>query len=118
MVSQYYRTVCRGRQSKKLMKMLKKSKKEFINLDKIKYLTLQFNSNIMTGITDQGRTKIERVAVIINYPGTPDAQLIRIIPVDNDKASTQAKATQEILEKYELFDMVEFLSFDTTDTNT
>ena len=39
-------------------------------------------------------------------------------PVDNGKASTQAKAIQEILEEWEPFDIVEFLSLDATVTNT
>ena len=72
----------------------------------------------MTETTGQVRKKIERVAVIITCPVIPDAQLIGIIPVDNGKASTQAKVIQEILEEWELFDIVEFLSFDTTETNT
>ena len=72
----------------------------------------------MTETTGQGRKKIERVTVIITCPGIPDAQLIGIVRVDNGKANTQAKPIQEILEEWELFDMVEFLSFDTTATNT
>ena len=94
-----------------------KIKKDFINLAKNKCLTLHFDSKI-TETAGQGRKKNERVAVIITCPGIPDAQLICIVPVDNGKASTQAKAIQEILEEWELFDMVEFLSFDTTATNT
>ena len=95
-----------------------KIKKEFINLAKNKCLTLHFDSKIITETTGQGRKKIERVAVIITCPGIPDAQLIWIVPVDNGKASTQANAIQENLEEWELFDMVEFLLFDTTATNT
>ena len=58
------------------------------------------------------------MAVIITCPGIPDDQLIGIVPADNGKASTQAKAIKEILEEWELFDMVEIRSLDTTATNT
>ena len=102
----------------KVIENAQKIKKEFINLVEDEYLTLHFNSKIMTETTGQGRKKKERVAVIITCLGFPDAQLIGIFPVDNDKASTKAKAIQEILEKWELFDIAEFLSFDTSATNT
>ena len=58
------------------------------------------------------------MCINITCPGIPDAQLIGIVYVENGKANTQIKAIQEILEELELFDMVEFLSFDITATNT
>ena len=88
-----------------------KIKKVFINLAKSKCFTLHFDIKIMT------ETTVKSVAVIITCPGFPDDQLIGIVPVDG-KASTQAKAIKEILEEWELFDMVEIRSLDTTATNT
>lgn len=62
------------------------------------------------------KEKVERLAVLVSGNGV--MKLLGVLKLSSGSGKEQAKSVHELIEKWEIADRIQFMSFDTTASNT
>ena len=95
-----------------------KIKEDFIEIAQGKLLCAYFDTKIVKEYSYGSNRNVERLALVISSPSINKKQLIIVLSIPDCHGITQVKATKEILESWNLWDLVHSVCFETTFSNT
>ncbi|XP_065642894.1 uncharacterized protein LOC136074496 [Hydra vulgaris] len=95
-----------------------KIKENFIKIAQGKLLCVHFDTKIVKEYFYGENRNVERLALVISSPSIDKEQLIGVLSITDSRGITQAKAIKEILESWNLWDLIHSVCFDTISSNT